>query len=197
LTRHWLWIDSWWIEVDRSGSERIQVDSAGSRDGAGHVSRPLRAQHRHQGRTSLPVKFRDTLTSAFRDHDKLEGKRKSSRTETSLIITTGIDRCLVAYPLSEWSAFETRLATLSQFDPAVVQLKRIYVAGAAECSVDKHGRLMIPPLLREYAGLRRDLVWAGMVTFIEIWAKETWNEQAVSSRGNREVIAKALTELGL
>ena len=94
-------------------------------------------------------------------------------------------------------AFETRLAALSQFDPAVVQLKRIYVAGATECVIDRHGRLLIPPMLREYAGLKRDLVWAGMVTTIEIWAKETWNEQVVASRGNRDGIVRALTELGL
>jgi len=55
----------------------------------------------------------------------------------------------------------------------------------------------LPPLLREYAGLERDLVWAGMVTTIEVWAKESWNEQSLSSRTNRDAIARALTELGL
>jgi MraZ protein len=114
-----------------------------------------------------------------------------------LVVTTGIDRCLVAYPEPEWSAFESRLAALSQFDPAVVTLKRIYVAGATECTIDKHGRLLIPPMLREYAGLSRDLVWAGMVTFIEIWSKDSWTEQAASARVNRTAIARALTELGL
>jgi MraZ protein len=112
-------------------------------------------------------------------------------------VTTGIDRCLVAYPQIEWEAFEARLASLSQFDPAVVQLKRIYVAGATECVLDKHGRLMIPPMLREYAGLKRDVVWAGMVTTIELWAKELWDEQSAANRQDRGAIATALTELGL
>ncbi len=133
----------------------------------------------NKGRTSLPARFRAPL--------------KDER----LIITTGIDRCLVAYPPAEWEAFETRLAALSQFDPAVVQLKRIYVAGATEVVLDKHSRLLIPPLLREYAGLKRDVVWAGMVTTIEIWSKESWLAEATSTRGNRDAIAKALTELGL
>ena len=146
-----------------------------------------------KGRTSLPVRFRDVLS---RLHQEASGDGLKSR-DPRLIVTTGIDRCLVAYPVSEWSAFEARLARLSQFDPAVVQLKRIYVAGATECPVDKHGRLLIPPMLREYAGLQRDLVWAGMVTTIEVWSKETWNEQALSSRSNREAIARALTGLGL
>ncbi|OGQ91588.1 MAG: division/cell wall cluster transcriptional repressor MraZ [Deltaproteobacteria bacterium RIFOXYA12_FULL_58_15] len=138
-----------------------------------------------KGRTSLPVRFRETLEQSSDDGD------------TRLIVTTGIDKCLVAYPVSEWDAFETRLAALSQFDPAVVTLKRIYVAGATDCTIDKHGRLLIPPMLREYAGLSRDVVWAGMVTFIEIWSKDYWTQQAMVSRQSRDAVARALTELGL
>lgn len=143
-----------------------------------------------KGRTSLPVNLREALARHGGDD---EGSSSGDR----LIVTTGIDRCLVAYPQSEWNAFEARLAALSQFDPAVVQLKRIYVAGATECTLDKHGRLLIPGMLREYAQLQKELVWAGMVTTIEIWSKELWNEQMAASRQDRQGIAKALTELGL
>jgi MraZ protein len=142
-----------------------------------------------KGRTSLPSRFREVL----RQHADAEEGARGDR----LIVTTGIARCLVAYPPAEWNAFEARLAGLSQFDPHVVQLKRLYVAGATECALDKHSRLLIPPMLREYAGLRRDVVWAGMVTTIELWDKELWKEQTASSRGNRDAIARALTELGL
>lgn len=134
-----------------------------------------------KGRTSLPSRFRDVLPQG----------------DERLIITTGIDRCLVAYPLPEWQAFEDKLSSLPSFDPAVVQLKRIYVAGATECSIDKHGRLLIPPMLREYAGIERDVVWAGMVKTIEVWAKEAWTEQATASRADRGAIAQKLGELGL
>jgi MraZ protein len=142
-----------------------------------------------KGRLSLPSHFREVLT-ARADTDR-------PFDADSLIVTTGIDRCLVAYPPSEWRAFETRLAGLSQFDPAVVQLKRIYVAGATECPIDKNGRLVVPPMLREYAELKQETVWAGMVTTIEIWAKERWNEQVAVSRQDPRAIARALTELGL
>ncbi len=145
-----------------------------------------------KGRTSLPVRFREVL-----ERLDAEANPGTATTEPRLIITTGIDRCLVAYPVSAWLAFEEKLAGLSQFDPAVVQLKRIYVAGATECTVDRHGRLQLPPMLREYAGLNRDLVWAGMVTTAEIWAKETWTEQSLASRTNRDAILRPLTELGL
>ncbi len=153
----------------------------------------FRGLHEHtmdaKGRLSLPSRFRDVLTQRA-DPDRPDDAE-------CLIITTGIDRCLVAYPPAEWRAFETRLAGLSQFDPAVVQLKRIYVAGATECPIDKNGRLVVPPMLREYAELKTETVWAGMVTTIEIWAKERWNEQQAASRQDRTAIARALTELGL
>jgi len=134
-----------------------------------------------KGRTSLPSRFRELLP---------EGDER-------LILTTGIDRCLVAYAVPEWEAFEAKLAALPQFDPAVVRLKRIYVAGATECSIDKHGRLLIPPMLREYAGIDRDVVWAGMVTTIEVWAKEAWSDQVSALRADRGAIANKLGELGL
>ena len=169
----------------------------------------FRGLHEHsidaKGRTSVPARFRDVLarqasTTAAdpgQPAPQLPGLPGIEEGEGLLIITTGIDQCLVAYTVAQWSAFEARLATLSQFDPAVVQLKRIYVAGATECVIDRHGRLLIPPVLREYAGLQKDVVWAGMVTTIEIWAKELWTQHMAASRQDRAAIAKAMTELGL
>ncbi len=114
-----------------------------------------------------------------------------------LIVTTGLDTCLMAYPLSAWLAFEERLAKLPQFDPAVVRLKRIYVASAAECEIDRHGRLLLPPSLRAYAGLQKELVWAGMVGVCEIWDAATWEARLAASRADMAGVAKTLTELGL
>lgn len=168
----------------------------------------FRGLHEHtidaKGRVSLPQRFRELLD---RNSGHAEARRGAGADDTdddnatgndpSLIITTGIDKCLVAYPKAEWEAFEARLAALPQFDPAVVQVKRIYVAGATECPIDKHGRLLIPPMLREYAGLGRDAVFAGMVATIEIWSKETWTEQSRLSRSDRQAVAQKLAELGL
>lgn len=165
----------------------------------------FRGLHEHtidaKGRVSLPQKFRDGLLGGSAKADAAKVDRDSEQGDDdageSLIITTGIDKCLVAYPKAEWDAFEARLAALPQFDPAVVQIKRIYVAGATECTIDRHGRLLIPPMLREYAGLGRDVVFAGMVTTIEIWSKETWTEQSRLSRSDRQAVATKLAELGL
>ncbi len=152
----------------------------------------FRGLHEHtidaKGRTQCPARFREVLkASRDRAPDAVE----------QLIVTTGLDTCLVAYAPQTWAAFEERLAALSQFDPAVVRLKRIYVASATECDIDRHGRLLSPPTLRHYAGLEKDIVWAGMVTTCEIWAQDAWQTRLAACREDRGAVARALTDLGL
>jgi MraZ protein len=138
-----------------------------------------------KGRTSVPSRFREVMTA---------------HGDSQLVLTTGLDSCLVAYPMAEWLGFEKRLSALPQFDANVVTLKRIYVSGAVECDVDKVGRLLIPAALRKHAGLKRDALWAGMGGYIELWAKESFEDlrkEALSDQDRRLEIARRLAELGL
>ena len=138
-----------------------------------------------KGRTSVPSRFREVMTA---------------QGDSKLVVTTGLDTCLVAYPMAEWLAFERRLSELPQFDADVVTLKRIYVSGAVECEVDKVGRLLIPAALRKHARLHRDALWAGMGSYIELWAKETFEDlrkEVLSDQDRRLGIARRLAELGL
>ena len=117
------------------------------------------------------------------------------------MITTSLDApCLVAYPLHAWKEFEAKLAGLPQFDKAVLDLKRMYVASAQDPDIDAAGRLLIPPMLREYANLKRDVVWAGNVTYVELWDKETFHaaRRAITDSPERRAqMAQRLAELGL
>lgn len=120
--------------------------------------------------------------------------------DARLVITTALDPCLAAYPMREWLAFEERLGRLPQFDPAVANLRRIYVSGAVECEVDKLGRLLLPAPLRAYAGLERDCVWAGMGTHIELWSKARFDQlhaSVLDDSDKRMAMARRLAELGL
>lgn len=138
-----------------------------------------------KGRTSVPSRFREVMTA---------------QGDSKLVVTTGLDTCLVAYPMAEWLAFERRLSELPQFDADVVTLKRIYVSGAVECEVDKVGRLLIPGALRKHARLHRDALWAGMGSYIELWAKESFEDlrkEVLSDEDRRLGIARRLAELGL
>ena len=150
----------------------------------------FRGLHEHtidsKGRTHVPARFREVLL-----------QQTPQDMPEQLIITTGVDPCLAAYTPEAWSEFEAKLASLSQFDPAVVQLKRIYVAGASECDIDKHGRILIPPVLRQYARLDRDVIWAGMVTTLELWSKQAWDARMLAGREDRSALARSMMELGL
>ena len=149
----------------------------------------MRGRYEHaidgKGRTSLPSRFREVLTSGG---------------DSRLIITTGLEPCLVAYSETEWVAFEQRLAKLPQFDASVTMLRRIYVSGAIECELDKMGRLLIPGPLRKHAGLERKVLWAGMGSHIELWdqsAYEALRHEVLEDEGRRTAMAERLAELGL
>jgi MraZ protein len=136
-----------------------------------------------KGRTSLPRRFREDLLNAFSDD--------------RLVVARSLEPCLMAYPVSEWEAFEQRVAAKGQFNRAVLQLKRAVVASAVECKVDSHGRILLPQVLRDYAGITHEVVWAGMTQSIEIWAKDRWEEAERRARENPEALGESLAELGL
>ncbi len=116
-----------------------------------------------------------------------------------LIITPHISSsCLVVYPLVEWEAFEKRFAELPQFDPKVMAVRRLYVGGAMECPLDKHGRVLIPQTLRDHAAIEREAIWIGGMHTLEIWSPAHWAEALDASRKliGSDVLEK-LGELGI
>lgn len=149
----------------------------------------FRGQYAHaideKGRTSVPSRFREIL---------------AGQGESRLVITTGVDPCLVAYPMKEWIAFEDRLSQLPRFDPSVAMIRRLYVSGAVEIELDKVGRLLVPKELRDLAGLDREALWAGMGKHLELWAKARFDglrAQVLSDEASKRDIAQRLAELGL
>ena len=136
-----------------------------------------------KGRTSIPSRFRELLSSKYSDD--------------RLIVTSFVDPCLIAYPVAEWQAFEEKVRALPRFDPKVMQLKRVLISGATECPIDRNGRILIPPVLREFADLKREIVWAGMVDYIEIWAKDGWDPMFQQARDRIADLGGALGDLVL
>jgi len=135
-----------------------------------------------KGRTSLPAKIREVLAANY---------------DERLIVTTGLDARLHAYPVGEWEALDASLATRSVLEPGIKQLMRLYVAGAQECPLDKLGRILVPPSLRAHAGLEKEVVWAGMVKVIELWSADGWKKarETALAEANGADIAKVLAEL--
>ncbi len=134
-----------------------------------------------KGRVSLPVKFREIIFGRYGG---------------SLIITN-FDRCICAYPLKEWEIIEEKLSKLSILKEEVRSFQRFFISGATEVSIDKQGRILIPPTLREYAAIKKEVVFAGILKKIEIWSKERWEEEFIKSQQKFPKIAEALAQLGI
>ena len=117
-----------------------------------------------KGRLSLPSRFRDVLA----------GKGDSRLMITNFM--TGSARCLEVYPLDEWQRLEDAIRNRPRFNPEVNSFESYYLGRAQECPVDSQWRILIPPLLRKYAGLQRDVVLVSAVEKFRVWDQETWNK---------------------
>lgn len=139
-----------------------------------------------KGRVSVPVKFREVLRTLG---------------DESLFLTNlriGDVRCLEGRPCSEWLKLEARIAERTDLSPAAMEFyDNFYLPGAQECPIDKQGRLLVPPTLRDYAGLEKDIVFTGSRGKIRVWHKANW--QPVHSAGEQVGINEpgVLSELGL
>jgi len=134
-----------------------------------------------KGRVSLPSRFRELVT--------VNG-------DPRLIITPApFDRCLHAYPMSEWEEFERKIAELSRMDQHVVRFRRLYVSAATECELDKAGRILIPNHLRDKVELTKDVLWAGMGKTMELWSQPEWDKALNISDDEQLAFKNAIMEL--
>lgn len=142
----------------------------------------LLGEYRHnvdtKGRVSVPSKFRGDLGQSF-------------------VITKGLDNCLFMYSKQEWETFENKLKELPLTNNEARSFMRFFFAGAAECEVDKQGRINIPQVLRDYAGIKKDVVIVGVATRAEIWDSVNWDNYTKSDSLNVSQIASQMSNLGI
>ena len=129
-----------------------------------------------KGRLIVPSKFRESLGETF-------------------VVTKGLDGCLFVYGNDEWSVFEEKLKSLPLTNKEARTFVRFFLAGAAEVEVDKQGRILVPGVLREFAGLKKDVVLIGVASRIEIWDRERFDGAAVYE--DMDEIAENMARLGL
>lgn len=101
------------------------------------------------------------------------------------------------YGHDHWLEFERRLETMSQIHPEVQSFRRLYISGAVESPIDAQGRVLIPPHLREHAGLQKEVIIAGVGKRIEIWDKARFDEELQETRKRSHEISSVLAELGV
>ena len=131
-----------------------------------------------KGRVILPAKFREELGEKF-------------------VVTKGLDHCLFVYPNEEWSNLEKKLRTLPLTSKDARAFIRFFFAGAAECGVDKQGRILIPANLRQHADLNKELAIIGVSTRVEIWDRDAWDAYNNESSLSQDKIVEHMAELGI
>lgn len=134
-----------------------------------------------KGRLSIPSKFREALALSYDER----------------LIVTNFDQCLWAYPVAEWQELEKKVGALPQFMDEVKALQRVFISAATECPFDRQGRILLPPSLREYAAIDKNVIIVGMTKRIEIWAKERWDVVFESAQRKLESLGSKLADLGL
>jgi len=123
-----------------------------------------------KGRVLLPPKFRGEL-------------------KEGVVLTPGIEKCIVAYSLSEWEKLATALTTGSVTRSKLRRLNRAIFATAFSLNIDGQGRIVLPGPLRGYAGIEDEVIIAGVNNCLELWSKEEWeSEKAVSQEQAWQII---------
>ena len=131
-----------------------------------------------KGRVSLPAKFRAEMTG-------------------SLVIAKGLDECLYVYAADAYTSFVEDLLGKEDFNPRIRKLRRFFTSGAVEAELDSAGRISLPPVLREYAGLVKDVAVTGNGNRIELWSAESWSAYNSGADESIEALAEELAGIGL
>ncbi|MBC8431178.1 MAG: division/cell wall cluster transcriptional repressor MraZ [Desulfobacterales bacterium] len=136
-----------------------------------------------KGRIIVPARFREIIKA-----DDNNG-----------IMISRMDSGLVAYTLTEWRKIETRILSLAEKSDNMRRFRRVFIGGAFECPCDKQGRILIPPMLRQYAELSREIVLVGVLDHFEIWSREKWEKENLHMEKDmkKEEVRNEIAKLGL
>ena len=129
-----------------------------------------------KGRLIVPSKFREQLGNEF-------------------VITKGLDGCLFVYSNAEWENIEEKFQNIPLTTKDARKFSRFFFSGAAVCEVDKQGRILLPAVLREFAGITKDAVLVGVGSRVEIWSKDRW--EGTVTYQDMEEISGHMIELGI
>jgi len=136
-----------------------------------------------KGRIIVPTRFRDAI--------KADG--------SGSVMVSRMDSCLVAYPLDEWRKIEARILSLAEKSDAMRRFRRVFVGGAFECPSDRQERILIPPTLRQYAQLEKEIAMVGVLDHFEVWSRKNWEQENLDMEADMqtEEVRNEVARLGL
>jgi MraZ protein len=133
-----------------------------------------------KGRMVMPTRYREQIS------ELAQGK---------LVVTVDRDQCLLIYPLPEWEQIERKLMGLPSLNATARRLQRLMVGHATDLPLDGHGRVLLPPELREFAKLGRHGMLIGQGNRFELWDEARWNERRDAWLANAETLTDLPSEL--
>ncbi len=140
---------------------------------------------------TIDTKGRIIIPSRFRDKIREGGD--------NAVMVSRMDQCLVAYPLDEWAKIEDKILHLSERSESMRRFRRVFVGGAFECLCDKQDRILIPPTLRQYAALEKEIVLVGVLNHFEVWSNGRWELEntGLDQDLQNEAFRSEIAQLGL
>ena len=131
-----------------------------------------------KGRIAVPKKFRSDL-------------RKGA------VVTRGLDSCLFLYTKKEWEKLAVKLSNLPFAQANTRAFARLMLAGAMDVEVDGQGRIVLPEYLRQFAGLSKEVIVAGLYSRLELWDSAKWSEYKKKTEAESNQIAEQMSALGV
>ena len=136
-----------------------------------------------KGRIIIPTRFRDIIRAGGGNG----------------IVVSRMDKGLVSYTLEGWSKIESKILSLAEKSENMRRFRRVFIGGSFECSCDNQDRILIPPALRQYAELKKEIVLVGVLDHFEAWSRENWDKENMNMEKDmqKEEVRNEIAKLGL
>lgn len=128
-----------------------------------------------QGATSLNLDAKGRLAFPAKHRDALE--------DGKVVITAHPHGCLLIYSAPDWLPIRDQIRRVPSLDPGSASWKRLFIGYAEDETLDNAGRILVAPSLRKYAGLEKQVVLVGQVTYFELWSDAGWLQELQSKSG--------------
>ena len=136
-----------------------------------------------KGRVIIPTRFRDVLRA-----DGADG-----------LMISRMDSCLVGFTFNEWRNIESKILAMAEKNDNMRRFRRVFIGGSFECSCDKQDRILVPPSLRQYAELEKEIVLVGVLDHFEIWSRDSYDKETMILEKDmkKEEVRNEIAKLGI